>query len=131
MLLEYGIIDHKLYLKEEKKMAKFTVFQNKGAKDVQEAFEASISGNVDSIFFLTNYKEVCIIEAEDLNEVFEIGNIGPEEKITRLDRMHSVSVGDVIQDDQYRLFVVKGIGFERLGQMPEYHTMQDQLRRTA
>ena len=112
-------------------MAKFTVFQNKGAKDVQEAFEASISGNVDSIFFLTNYKEVCIIEAEDLNEVFEIGNIGPEEKITRLDRMHSVSVGDVIQDDQYRLFVVKGIGFERLGQMPEYHTMQDKLRRTA
>lgn len=102
--------------KEEKKMAKFTVFQNKGAKDVQEAFEASIEGKVDSIFFLTNYKEVCTIEAEDLNEVFEIGNIGPEEKITRLDRMHSVSVGDVIQDDLNRLFVVKGIGFERLEQ---------------
>lgn len=112
-------------------MAKFTVFQNKGAKDVKEAFDAVVEGKVDSIFFLTNYKEVCIIEAEDLNEVFEIGNIGPEEKITRLDRMHSVSVGDVIQDDQYRLFVVKGIGFERLGQIPEYHKMQDQLRRTA
>jgi len=116
MLLEYGIIDHKLYLKEEKKMAKFTVFQNKGAKDVQEAFEASVLGKVNSTFFLTNYKEVCIIEAEDLNEVFEIGNIGPEEKITRLDRMHSVSVGDVIKDDKNRLFVVKGIGFERLGE---------------
>ncbi len=114
-------------------MAKFTVFQNKNDRNCQEAFEASIEGNVDSIFFLTNYQEVCIIEAEDLNEVFEIGNIGPEEKITRLQRMHSVSVGDVIQDDQYRLFVVKGIGFERLSQMhfPEYHTMQEQLRETS
>ena len=95
-------------------MAKFTVFQNKGAKDVKEAFDAVVDGNVDSIFFLANYQEVCVIEAEDLNEVFEIGNIGPEEKITRLQRMHSVSVGDVIQDDLNRLFVVKGIGFERL-----------------
>jgi len=114
-------------------MKKFTVFQNKNDRNCQEAFEASIEGNVDSIFFLTNYQEVCIIEAEDLDEVFEIGNIGPEEKITRLQRMHSVSVGDVIQDDQYRLFVVKGIGFERLSQMhfPEYHTMQEQLRETS
>ena len=30
--------------------------------------------------------------------------------------MHSVSVGDVIKDDKNRLFVVKGIGFERLGE---------------
>tara|TARA_X000001316_G_C911659_1_gene26836 strand:+ start:404 stop:739 length:336 start_codon:yes stop_codon:yes gene_type:complete len=110
---------------------KFKVFQNKGAKDVIEAFDAVIEGKVAAVFFLNNYKVVCEIEAVDLNEVFEIGNIGPEEKITRLDRMHSVSVGDVIQDDQNRLFVVSSFGFKRMSKITEYHTMQDQLGRVA
>ena len=45
-----------------------------------------------------------------------IGNIGPEEKIERFDRMHSISVGDVIRDDRGRCFVVSPIGFKRLGE---------------
>ena len=48
--------------------------------------------------------------------MFKIGNIGPEEKITRIAPMHSVSVGDVIRDDRGRCFVVSSIGFTRLGE---------------
>ena len=94
---------------------KFTVCQiRKDVKSDPRAFEAMIEGNVDPVFFLSAYEEVCAIEANDLEEVFEIGNIGPESKIERLGRMHSISVGDVIRDDLGRCFVVKGLGFERL-----------------
>jgi len=81
-----------------------------------EYFQVSFYGNVPSSLFLAHYSKVCEIIADDLNEVFEIGNIGPEDKITRLDRMHSISVGDVIEDEENRLYVVKGVGFERLGE---------------
>ena len=62
----------------------------------KEAMDAMIMGEVSPVFFLSAYEIVCEIEAADLDEVFEIGNVGPEENIVRLDRMHSVSVGDVI-----------------------------------
>ena len=95
---------------------RFTVNQiRKDLKSDPRAFEAMIEGTVDPVFFLSAYEEVAAIEAEDLDEVFEIGNIGPESKIERFGRMHSVSVGDVIRDDRGRCFVVKGFGFERLG----------------
>ena len=42
------------------------------------------------------YEHVATLDTDDLNKAFEIGNIGPEEKITRLKPMHSVSVGDVL-----------------------------------
>mgnify|MGYP003117284486 FL=1 len=82
----------------------------------KEAMDAMIMGEVNPVFFLSAYEIVCEIEAADLNEVFEIGNVGPEDKIVRLDRMHSVSVGDVIRDDRGRCFVVAPIGFTRLGE---------------
>lgn len=94
---------------------KYTVSQiKKSSKSDPRAFEATIEGNVDPVFFLSSYEEVCAIEAEDLDEVFEIGNIGPESKIERFGRMHSISVGDVIMTETYECYVVKGFGFERL-----------------
>ena len=78
-----------------------------------EYFQVSFYGNVPKSLFLAHYNKVSEIVADDLDEVFEIGNIGPEDKITRLDRMHSISVGDVIEDEEHRLFVVKSFGFER------------------
>jgi len=97
---------------------KFTINQiKKDRKTEKEAFDAVVLGKVDPLFFLTAYEEVCEIEADDLDEVFEIGNIGPEEKIRRFDfaPMHSISVGDVITDVYQQCWVVKGVGFERLG----------------
>jgi len=58
------------------------------------------------------FKKVCSIEAHSLGEVFEIGNIGPEHKIDRTGvPMHSVSVGDVIVDEDGHAVFVDKIGF--------------------
>jgi len=97
---------------------KYTVCQiTKDAKNEKAAMDARILGEVDPVFFLSSYEEVAEIEADNLNEVFQIGNIGPDEKIKRFDfqPMHSISVGDVIRDDRGRCFVVAPLGFERLG----------------
>ena len=97
---------------------RFTVCQiNKDRATEKAAMDACILGKVDPVFFLSAYEEVAAIEADSLNEVFQIGNIGPDEKIKRFDfqPMHSISVGDVIRDDRGRCFVVAPLGFERLG----------------
>ena len=57
------------------------------------------------------YVPVCTIEAANLNCVFDIGNIGPEESITRLAPMHSISVGDIIEDEQGNKVMVDNWGF--------------------
>lgn len=44
------------------------------------------------------YQPVAIIEATTPDHVFSIGNIGPFSAIERLAPMHSLSVGDVIVD---------------------------------
>jgi len=62
------------------------------------------------------YEHVATLDTDDLNEAFEIGNIGPEEKITRLKSMHSVSVGDVlVREGEDDLLVVAPDGFVNLG----------------
>jgi len=95
---------------------KYQVLQNKGQKDSNEAFYARLYGYVDPTLFLENYQIVCEIEADDLDDVFQIGNIGPEEKITRIDRMYSLSVGDVIRTPEGIYSVVEPMGFGRLGE---------------
>lgn len=60
------------------------------------------------------YKPVCNIDAADLNGVFQIGNIGPEERISRLAQMHSVCVGDIIEDPEGAQHMVNSFGFEEL-----------------
>jgi hypothetical protein len=60
------------------------------------------------------YTPVCVIEADSLNRVFDIGNIGPEDRITRLARMHSVSVGDIIVDPDGVKHMVNSFGFEEI-----------------
>jgi len=57
------------------------------------------------------YTKVAEIEANDLEHVFHIGNMGPEELITRLDRMHSLSVGDIVVDGNGIQWGVASIGF--------------------
>jgi hypothetical protein len=57
------------------------------------------------------YTHVANIEAIDYNEVFETGNIGPEENIERLGKMSSLSVGDVIVHQDGTCAVVAPMGF--------------------
>ena len=60
------------------------------------------------------YDWVADIKANDLDGVFETGNIGPEENITRYMPMHSVSVGDVIIDEDGDAYVVASFGFDKI-----------------
>ena len=64
--------------------------------------------------YAEHYVQVCSIDADDLDAVFQIGNIGPESRITRLGQMHSVSVGDIIQDPQGTQYMVNSFGFKEL-----------------
>ena len=60
------------------------------------------------------YTHVSNIEAEGLEGVFEVGNIGPESAITRLAPMHSVSVADVVETPEGVRHVVASVGFQQL-----------------
>ena len=73
-----------------------------------------------------HYETAAYIKADDLDEVFQIGNIGPEDNIERMGPMHSISVGDVIVDTGYDVaWYVDSFGFGELGpthnrQVPSY-----------
>ena len=73
-----------------------------------------------------HYETVCYIKADDLDHVFEIGNLGPEDSIGRIGPMHSISVGDVIVDTgDDEVWYVDSCGFGELGptynrQVPSY-----------
>ena len=60
------------------------------------------------------YTHVSNIEADGLEAVFEVGNIGPESSIERLGRMHSVSVADVVETPEGVRHVVASVGFKEL-----------------
>jgi hypothetical protein len=60
------------------------------------------------------------VDLTTLNQVFDIGNIGPESSIKRLAPMHSVSVGDVIVDETGRGVYVAPLGFKPLDVIAEH-----------
>ena len=49
-----------------------------------------------------------------LEGVFEVGNIGPEENIERLAPMYSVSVSDVVENEDGEQFVCASIGWQKV-----------------
>jgi hypothetical protein len=62
-----------------------------------------------------DYMLVATIDANDLEQAFTVGNIGPESKINRIAPMRSVSVGDIIQDlVTDKTFVVVKFGFDEI-----------------
>ncbi len=71
-------------------------------------------GLVEKALHENLYTGVAQIEATCLDEVFQVGNIGPESQITRLSRMASVSVGDLIEDEDGTRHVVASFGFKEV-----------------
>lgn len=57
------------------------------------------------------YSHVANIQAEDLEDVFRVGNLCVEDQIERLDFMASPSVGDVIVDESGFFYVIARFGF--------------------
>ena len=70
-------------------------------------------GKFDPIANISKYEHVADLDAQDLNEAFEVGNIGPESKYTRHKPMHSISVGDILVDDS-KVSIVASCGFDTL-----------------
>ena len=60
------------------------------------------------------YVHVADLDVATLDDAFEVGNMGPEEKITRHNKMSSVSVGDILVDDQADTYVVASFGFDKI-----------------
>jgi len=113
---------------------KYTVYQisytdaeinaiNDGMKNMKREMRADMamdfSGNkmvdlVEKALYYDLYTGVSFIEATCLDEVFQVGNIGPESQITRLGRMASISVGDLIEDEDGNRHVVANFGFKEV-----------------
>jgi len=103
-------------------MMKFTVYQiNLSDEDYENSTLREMY--LDTIMDPTNeaiekaaglYVKVAEIDALSFDHVFEIGNIGPEEKITRFDSMHSVSVGDIVKSEDGVTKFVAPYGFKSI-----------------
>jgi hypothetical protein len=78
-----------------------------------------IGGLADEALTAGFYTHVANIEADSANDVFEIGNMGPESAITRFSQMHSLSVGDLIVDEEGQVIVVAPVGFVAFAFRPE------------
>ena len=83
--------------------------------------QAMLEGDVRLGVMHDCYTKVAEVVADDLNHVFEVGNIGPEDRITRLEKMTSISVGDIIADADGNCNVVAAFGFTPLA--PSFHKM--------
>ena len=82
-----------------------------GRADINTCFRANIDGDYE----VTGY-----ITAEDLNEVFRIGNTEPDE-IEKVGEFYSISCGDIIVDPSNQTcHLVSPIGFTRLGYDPHF-----------
>ena len=71
----------------------------------------------DPIKNIDKYEHVADLDVNDLNEAFQVGNIGPESKYTRHKPMHSISVGDILvesNDGLYITSIVASTGFDVL-----------------
>jgi len=68
-----------------------------------------------------DYQPVCYAHVNTLNEVFAASNAPYEDKLERIERMHTVSVGDVIVDAEANgaVWVVAPDGFDAMGETLE------------
>ena len=60
------------------------------------------------------YTQVADIVADDINHAFEVGNIGPADRVNKItSTMRSVSVGDILVDDE-GAWLVMPVGFKEV-----------------
>lgn len=60
------------------------------------------------------YTHVADVVADDINHAFEVGNIGPADRVNKItSTMRSVSVGDILVDDE-GAWLVMPVGFKEV-----------------
>ena len=77
-----------------------------------------IGGLASEAFEAGYYTHVANITAEDYDDCFEVGNVGPDDQIERLGRMSSLSVGDVIVAEDGTVAVIDAVGFVAFSHNP-------------
>ena len=82
--------------------------------DISMSFGKPVDGLVKKAFEKGYYEHVSNITADSLEGVFHVGNMGPEENIERFLPMHSLSVGDVVEDAEGVRHMVASFGFEEI-----------------
>lgn len=108
---------------------KFDLYQIKAATATPAADKAKIAmmmdfgdhkigGLADDAFQRGFYTRVATLDAKDYNDAFEVGNIGPEEKITRWHSMSSASVGDILIAEDGTVAVIANVGFVQIAHYP-------------
>ena len=82
-----------------------------------------IGGIASDAFEAGYYTHVANIEADNYNDCFEVGNIGPDlcpgSSIERFGKMSSLSVGDVLVADDGTVVVIAPIGFVAFSHNPK------------
>jgi len=82
-----------------------------GRADINACFRSNNDGD---------YRVSGYITADDLNEVFRIGNTEPDQ-IEKVDDFYSISCGDIIVDpDTQVCHLVSPLGFTRIGYDPYF-----------
>ena len=87
------------------------------AEEVRIQRDVKFSGSEKYVPSMSEYFEIAAtLEAKDLDDVFKIGNVGPTELVVRhIDRMHSVSIGDIIENvETGECFMVDPEGFTEI-----------------
>ena len=91
---------------------------NAGVERAMEKFnaysDASILGKVEDSHFFEHVANVDVDEVEEVFVVMNRWDEDDEEKVERLAPLHSLSVGDVVVDDQGNAQVVAMFGFEEI-----------------
>jgi len=88
--------------------------KNKLRLDIEMSFGKPVGHLVKEAFEKGYYEHVSNITADSLEGVFHVGNMGPEESIERFLPMHSLSVGDVVEDADGARHMVASFGFEEV-----------------
>lgn len=130
---KHSILKHNLNSTEEVTAMKFKVLQiqltgaeidmvNEGVqvrKHVLKThmFGKSVMPSATKAMYLGYYDHVLTVDADNLNDVFYIGNFMDDRNLDKV-QVHgtfsSVSVGDIIVDENDLAFVVDTFGFEML-----------------
>ena len=84
---------------------------------INMSFGKPVGHLVKEAFEKGYYEHVSNITANNLDGVFHVGNMGPEENIERFLPMHSLSVGDVIMDENGMYHMVASFGFDEVDEL--------------
>jgi len=95
-------------------MATFTVHQIQDKSNAPVGLRFDDNYNVGDF---EHYTPVFRVEADDLNDVFALTNHwGDEDRVLRIDRGHSTSIGDIIETHtgEHAFWMVSFDGFNKL-----------------